>query len=400
MPREKKLPNGMWKRGEMYYARFRSQGRLIRKRLASDYRTACDLLAEMKARAARAEFGQIDNNLNLEEIEREWLKHCDLTLRPSTATRYRQNLANIKAGIPAKTAAQVTVKATNAFRQRRLDEGLTPRTINMDVGALSTMLTWAVSANLIGSNPIADLKPLPNDNPSKQRRSLEVEEVEAIFEHSPEYLKPVWRMFMVTGMRSDELARLTFDDIDFERQTVTVRSGNAKNHQEREIPLDDSMLDTLAHLRQNASYRVADKTGPAKVREGKLKHFSKAHVFVTGSNTPWRHHLLDRFYVVCQRAGIEGAHAGGDVDIHSLRGSFITLAIDGGANPKAVQNIVGHKSERMTMGVYAKATERGKRAAVACLPFAKVTTPGYIVPMQNEHSVRTTNSESSQADTA
>jgi hypothetical protein len=55
MPRTKKLPLGLWKRGEFYYARFRHNGRLIRKKLSSDFRAACDILAEMKARYSRGE---------------------------------------------------------------------------------------------------------------------------------------------------------------------------------------------------------------------------------------------------------------------------------------------------------------------------------------------------------
>ena len=260
MPRKRQLPSGMRQRGTVYYASFRAGGRRVNKRLSSDFRTACQLLNEMKARADRADFSLLDNDCSLAEIKKQWLKHCDLTLRPRTAKRYRQNLANIEAGLPAKSVAQVTVPAINAFRQKRMDEERSPRTVNMDVGALSTMLTWAVGAGLIGSNPIADLTPLPNDNPRKQRRTLEPEEVQAIFDYSPAYLKPVWRMLMTTGMRHDELARLTFDDIDFERHTVTVRSGSAKNHAEREIPLDDTMLAILTELQQNAAYRVPDET--------------------------------------------------------------------------------------------------------------------------------------------
>jgi len=39
------------------------------------------------------------------------------------------------------------------------------------------------------------------------------------------------------------------------------------------------------------------------------------------------------------------------------------------------------------MNVYSKATERGKRAAVDVLPFARVTTPEHVVSMQNVRTV-------------
>ena len=107
------------------------------------------------------------------------------------------------------------------------------------------------------------------------------------------------------------------------------------------------------------------------------------------ANTPLRNNLLKRFYAVCKRAGIEDGKSGGSVDIHALRVSFITLALEHGGNPKAIQMIVGHSSLEMTMNVYAQATDKSKREAVAALPFTKVSTPAHIIPMQDAHKVRT-----------
>ena len=69
------------------------------------------------------------------------------------------------------------------------------------------------------------------------------------------------------------------------------------------------------------------------------------------------------------------------MDIHALRGSFITIAIDNGASPKAIQDIVGHATLDMTMNVYAKSTDRSKRDAIGKLPFATMSEPEHIVKM-------------------
>ena len=103
--------------------------------------------------------------------------------------------------------------------------------------------------------------------------------------------------------------------------------------------------------------------------EQQRRNFSKDHVFVTEANTPLRNNLLRQFYAVCKRAGIEGGHPNGTVDIHAMRVAFITLSIENGASPKAVQEIVGHSTLEMTMNVYCKATDRawprsGQRFAV------------------------------------
>src|SRR4051794_31520650 len=59
MSRQRKLPSGIWKRGDAYYARFRAGGRLVRKRLSTDFDAACQVLNDLKARADRADFNLI-----------------------------------------------------------------------------------------------------------------------------------------------------------------------------------------------------------------------------------------------------------------------------------------------------------------------------------------------------
>ena len=382
MPRQKKLPPGMRLRGDVYHAQFRHNGKMICKSLGGDFETAKLLLADLRSRSYREEAGLLDNNYPLAELEKRWFRWLKQTKRPGTVTRYGQNMANIRAGIPVRTVGQVTPDLVYQHRSRRLMDDSDPsvRTVNMEVGALSTMFTWGVTNKLIGSNPIASVEPLANDTPKKQRRSLTAEEVERIWEHSPPHLTNVWRMFATSGIREDELANMVFEDVDHDRQTVVVHSGTAKNHKSREIPLDETMLATIRQLEGEAPDRKPVK---GRTRPGKL---STRHVFVTGADTPWlvNGNLLRAFYAVCERAGIEGAHRNGTVDIHALRGTFATLALENGARPKDVQEILGHSTLEMTMKIYAKSTDRGKRQAVDALPFATTEAPAHIVSMEGD----------------
>ncbi|MBW3599058.1 MAG: site-specific integrase [Planctomycetes bacterium] len=408
MPRKRKLPDGLWERNGVYYARFRAGGRLIRKRLSTNLDAAKELLNEMKARADRADFGLLDNDFSLTELRDEWLRHCDQTLRPSTVKRYRENLANILEGesaVPATRVSQITAAVIVVYRQDRLAKDASPRTINMEVGALSTMFNYGAEHRFIGSNPLAKIKPLPNDTKRKNRRALTVEEATAIFEHSSAYLRPVWRMFCSTGIRREELVELRFSDIDFAGRCIVIRAGMAKSRKTREIPLDDELMAMLTDLRDRAKDREPVEGVTPWHTERQLRNFSRDHVFVTTANTPLKNNLLEKFYAVCRRAGIDGAEPGGGVDIHSLRGTFATLTIDGGASPKAVQAILGHSTLAMTMNIYAKATESAKRDAIASLPFgATVSRPRHVLaipkPVQNAHAARTNKKISPKTDTA
>ena len=68
--------------------------------------------------------------------------------------------------------------------------------------------------------------------------------------------------------------------------------------------------------------------------------------------------LLPKFYRICRKAGIEDEWPDGSVDIHSLRVTYCTMTIGNGADPKSVQDILGHSTLALTMKTYAKATDR------------------------------------------
>jgi len=395
-------------RGKVYYSCFRAHGRQVRKRLSSNFDTACRMLVKLRSRADEADFGLLDNDCALADLREAWERQCRLTLRDGTIRRYRQNLNKILGGIAVHRVSQLSADVVNAYREVRLAKA-SPRTVNMEVTALSTMLRWAVDAKYIGYNPLSKIKGLQTKgHERKERRALTADEVQRLIEASPDYLRPVWRMFLTTGIRKGELAAMLFADVDFERGTLTVRAATAKTKKSREIPLDDDMLATIKWLRDEAPFRRPGKGVTSTATERIEAAFSKEHVFVTKAGTPWRNNLLMRFYAVCAKAGIEGARrpvrgrgklalgakeqTAASVDIHSLRVTFATLAIEGGASPKAVQEILGHSTLELTMSVYSKATDRAKRAAVSALPFAKATAPAHVIPMEGEHKLNASNS--------
>jgi integrase len=371
--RPRQLPAGMQQRGDMYYCRFRAGGRLIRQRLSADFKVACTLLREIQARAARTDFGLTDNDFPWPKLVDTFLYWKHQTSRhPEEFERTLQLLAEYR---PVTSVREFDLPYVLGFRQWRLAQGVTPRTVNKQVGHLNHLLNMAVAWRHIGSNPLASLRPLRHDSPAKQRRSLSLAEVQALFRHSPAYLRRVWQLLMTTGLRKRELANLVFDDVDFARRTLIVRAASAKSHKSREVPLSDDMLSTLARLRDEATTRRPRGHSHPRTAAAQRAAFSRDHIFVTRANTPWTNNLLRSFYACCRRAGIVGAEPGGSVDLHALRVSFVTLALEHGATPRAVQEIVGHSTLNLTMGVYARVTDRSKQQAIGALPFAQVSPP-------------------------
>ncbi len=69
------------------------------------------------------------------------------------------------------------------------------------------------------------------------------------------------------------------------------------------------------------------------------------------------------------------------MDLHSLRRTFATSLIAGGADPKSVQELLGHKTLDLTMRIYAKINGQTKRQALTRLPYGRgALAPDHVLP--------------------
>jgi integrase len=125
--------------------------------------------------------------------------------------------------------------------------------------------------------------------------------------------------------------------------------------------------------------------------------FTRDHIFTTTSNTPLDHKgALWRAFVGCLAgAGIErqtfdrSGRVVDHIDLHSLRRTFATSLMVGGADPKSVQELLGHKTLAMTMRVYAKVRSQTKRQALAKLSYgAGAQGPEHVLPLPTAGGIK------------
>jgi integrase len=372
-----------------YYADFIVHGRRVQKKLGTDLGAAKSILIELRSRAEKGEWGLLDNDYPLADLRAAYLARCGQELAPSTVRAYGDDTARLLAylGDP-RLVSHLTVAGVLDYRRHRLAQGKSPRTVNRDTNHLTWMLSWGVNvARVIASNPLAGLSPLPDLRP-KEGRALEDGEVRRLLEASRGAWRDVFYAYLVTGLRKMELSRLLWSDVDWEGRELVVRKHRAKNKRERRVPVEDGLWAILCRLRDEVPLRRPGTVNNPKIAENVRRRFTRDHVFVTPSCTPvgWSAHST--FLRTCRRAGIE-THtwdAEGNllehVDVHSLRRTFATNLIVGGADPKSVQELLGHKSLTTTMKIYAKVRGVNKRAALGKLSYGGgVTPPDHVLPL-------------------
>jgi integrase/recombinase XerD len=218
------------------------------------------------------------------------------------------------------TSVARTLSAVRSFHRFLLREGVTDR--DPAVGVPQPRLPRSLPRPL----PVEDVRRL----------------LEAPDEDSPTGLRDraILELLYGSGLRISELTGLDVDDIDLEEGSVRVLGKGGK---EREVPLGSFGRDSIgAYLTRGRPALASTATRGAvflNARGGRLSRQSCAR-------------LLGHYV---RRAGIERR-----VTLHTLRHSFATHLLEGGADVRVVQELLGHASVATTQ-IYTLVTARHLR---------------------------------------
>jgi integrase/recombinase XerD len=193
---------------------------------------------------------------------------------------------------------------------------------------------FAAREGLSEIDPGRDVR--PPTLPKRLPKAITVAEVEAILdaagaEGTPRALRDraLLELLYATGARISEAVGLDVDDLDLEAASVLLRGKGGK---ERLVPVGRIAVEAVeAYLvRGRPSLAGAGMGGPAlflNARGGRLTRQSAWSVLAAAA----------------ERAGVTG-----DVSPHTLRHSFATHLLDGGADVRVVQELLGHASVTTT----------------------------------------------------
>src|SRR5262249_24526986 len=173
-------------------------------------------------------------------------------------------------------------------------------------------------------------------------RFLTQEEAQRLLTNCGEDFRDVVLMALHSGCRRSEINSLTWANVDLVQRTFTVLSCYAKNGQTKTLPMTDEVFEMF------------------KRRDADRDHTPGDLVFVSRYNKPWKS-WRTAWENACERAGIK------DFRFHDLRHCFGSWLAMNGTAPKAMMELMGHKTAAMTMR-YSHLSVEYKRQAVAKLP--------------------------------
>ncbi len=164
------------------------------------------------------------------------------------------------------------------------------------------------------------------------RRALSVDELKKVVNAPTHDMKLLILTGAYTGLRLGDCANLKWSDINFESETLTVLPQKTKKHMEAPIviPIHQTLLKALQETPKSGEY------------VSEVNHASYANGKLSGEVVSW-----------FRECGIETSKiVDGKTKLicgfHSLRHTFISLAINGNMSSLLVAKIVGHSTVKMT----------------------------------------------------
>jgi integrase len=231
-----------------------------------------------------------------------------------------------------------------ALMDEMVDAG-TPVAANRTYSVLRRFFGWCIERHLLESNPAANVK-----KPTKEtarERALDDDELREVWLASTTLdwpFGPYVRALILTGQRRNELAGMTWGEVDLQSRQWTIPGQRTKNHKEHVVPLASAMMDILA----NAPH-FARASGEADTE-------LNLPVFTTTGNTPVAGYsrAKTRLDTEILRARRERASATGrDPDkvkpllawtFHDLRRSCATGMGRIGIQPHIIETVLNHSS--------------------------------------------------------
>jgi len=255
----------------------------------------------------------------------------ELGLSENSIEAYLNDVAKLSsfATEVSKDLNQLSLEDLFSFMKWLTELGLAERSQARIVSGVKAYYNYLVLERLIDASP-AELLEVPKLT-RKLPEVLEHNEIESMLETmdmsrpSAQRNRAIIEVIYSCGLRVSELIGLKINDIDYLEQLVLV---TGKGNKQRLIPIgSEALKHTQLYLNHIRNQQAESKSGAGILflnnRGGAL---SRVYVFK----------LIKR---LAAEAGIRK-----NVSPHTLRHSFATSLVEAGADLRAVQQMLGHKS--------------------------------------------------------
>jgi integrase/recombinase XerD len=268
-------------------------------------------------------------------------------LAKNTAVAYRRDLGQYRETIDAHPNL-MPPEVVHVHLEKLRDDGLKNTSIARKLASIRAYHTFMITEGYQSDDPTATI-----ETPTRATsipKALTVHQVGQLVE-APDSSTPLGRrdraileVLYGTGCRVSELIDLDLHDVDFETNTAIV---TGKGNKQRLVPIGSYAARALgAWLPDRLDLRIAGADSGAIFLTTRGNRLSR--------QTVWR---------IVKRSGAKVGIPLGDLSPHVLRHSAATHMVEGGADLRTVQELLGHASLSTTQ-IYTKVSPEHLREVV------------------------------------
>lgn len=256
---------------------------------------------------------------SLAQFLHEWIK----TTTDKHQTQ-EDDISSLNSGIQKEFLNQLDEDDLLMYMVYLRQKGDSKRTIARRISSIRGFFAWLFSEKHISKNPAAllDAPKIPQYLPEV----LNIAEIKNLLAAPDMHSKlgqrdrSILELMYAAGLRVSELVHIRSTDIDFQRGIVRIFG---KGKKERLVPLHTNACKILTHYIENyrplfqpvANELFINRSGQMLTRQGIWK-------------------LIKRYSLI--------AHIKNPISPHTLRHSFATHLLEGGADLRSVQVLLGH----------------------------------------------------------
>jgi integrase len=291
-------------------------------------------LYEIKAGEAVAQIPLLELEAHWEVIPSKRKRATQQEKRQKASIR--QFKEYIETNFPqAMLMSQITRRMALGWMKDINDNGMSATSYNVKLSLLRGIFEQVGPESGVISNPFAGI-PYRAQN-TVHRQPFTQEELTAILTHCDEISRPVVLTAMCTAMRRGDCCRLKWESVDLDGGFVTVKT--SKTGEVAEIPLFPVLRNELEHLPRVSEYVFPE-----------AEEMYRTNI----------HGLSWRFKKALRDAGIENTQIertdskrrASVKDFHSLRTTWITMALSAGVPMELVRRVTGHSTVDVVLKHY------------------------------------------------
>jgi integrase/recombinase XerC/integrase/recombinase XerD len=287
------------------------------------------------------------------ELLREDLTRRDMA--PRTVRAYRSDLDQFAVWASARELrrpADVGPKDVRRYVAALSERELAPSTSARKLASLRTLFNSQREHGLVAQNP-AELVATPR-RARNLPRVLKAREAAALLDAIPARGplqvrdRAMFELAYACGLRAEELVSLELGDIDHDAEQVRVEG---KGRKTRFVPAGEVALKAVGEYVQRGRPRLAEPANDERAlflsKTGRRLSTSDVRRRLRG----WARH-----------SGVEST--AGVIAPHALRHSYATHLLDGGADLRSIQELLGHASVSSTQ-IYTRVESAKLKSAYA-----------------------------------